>query len=193
MYYWPITIDIGPTQIDVIAGFTEGMNSNGCGLLGRLDSLITSRFNSIFPAECFGLRFQTLRRSTFRLRKRLQAKITYPRVKAEFPNFKDLAHYLSASLAYHVRSYDESELGLQNLYHRGRDMPLSYENILRSVESLSRPEQLRLISDLAEYLRSQTAAELRTSILALQGLGKDTWQGMDAQEYVDGERASWNG
>src|SRR5271165_3882444 len=25
MYYWSITIDIGPTQIDAVAGFTEGM------------------------------------------------------------------------------------------------------------------------------------------------------------------------
>jgi len=72
-------------------------------------------------------------------------------------------------------------------------MPVPYENILRSVESLSRPEQLRLISDLAEYLRAHTPAGTRTSILELQGLGKDIWQGMDAQEYVDRERASWNG
>jgi len=35
MYYWSITIDIGPTQIDAVAGFTEGMNSKGCGLLGQ--------------------------------------------------------------------------------------------------------------------------------------------------------------
>jgi hypothetical protein len=72
-------------------------------------------------------------------------------------------------------------------------MALPYENILRSVESLSRLEQLRLISDLAEYLRAHDAAETRTSILELQGLGKDIWRGMDAQEYVDRERASWNG
>jgi len=46
---------------------------------------------------------------------------------------------------------------------------------------------------LAEYLRADTAAETSTSILELQVLGKDIWQGMDAQEYVDHERASWNG
>ena len=67
-----------------------------------------------------------------------------------------------------------------------------YENILRSVESLSREEQLRLISDLAEYLRVHPS-ESPTSILELQGLGKEIWRGMDAQEYVDRERASWNG
>ena len=31
------------------------------------------------------------------------------------------------------------------------------------------------------------------SILELQGLGKEIWQGVDAQEYVDQERAAWSG
>jgi hypothetical protein len=29
-------------------------------------------------------------------------------------------------------------------------------------------------------------------ILELKGLGKETWEGIDAQEYVDGERDSWH-
>ncbi|ELS04205.1 hypothetical protein Xen7305DRAFT_00039330 [Xenococcus sp. PCC 7305] len=29
--------------------------------------------------------------------------------------------------------------------------------------------------------------------MELEGLGKDIWQGIDAQEYVDQERSSWNG
>jgi hypothetical protein len=72
-------------------------------------------------------------------------------------------------------------------------MATSYENILRHAESLSHSEQLRLLSDLAEYLRVHAAPEARTSILELQGLGKEIWAGVDAQEYVDRERASWNG
>jgi hypothetical protein len=51
-------------------------------------------------------------------------------------------------------------------------MATAYENILRSVESLSRTDQLRLISELADYLRKHTEPETRTSILELQGLGK---------------------
>ena len=31
------------------------------------------------------------------------------------------------------------------------------------------------------------------SITELRGLGKEVWNGVDAQEYVDGERYSWNG
>ena len=71
-------------------------------------------------------------------------------------------------------------------------MAVSYEYILRNVESLSRAEQLRLISELAEYLRSEAAPEARTSILDLQGLG-NLAAGIDAQDYVNRERASWNG
>jgi hypothetical protein len=70
---------------------------------------------------------------------------------------------------------------------------VSYDNILRNVESLSRAEQLRLISDLAEHLRLQATPENRISILELQGLGKEIWKDLDAQEYVDRERNSWDG
>jgi hypothetical protein len=31
------------------------------------------------------------------------------------------------------------------------------------------------------------------SILELKGLGKETWESVDAQEYVDRERDSWDG
>ncbi len=72
-------------------------------------------------------------------------------------------------------------------------MTKAYENILRNVESLTRVEQLRLISDVVERLRVHGGPDRRVSILALQGLGKGIWNGIDAQEYVDRERASWNG
>ncbi len=72
-------------------------------------------------------------------------------------------------------------------------MPIPYEHILRDVESLSRAEQLRLISELTENLRLEATPAVHTSILDLQGLGKDVWQGVDAQDYVHSERSSWNG
>jgi len=72
-------------------------------------------------------------------------------------------------------------------------MAVDYENVLRRAESLSRADQLRLLAALAEYLRAHASPEAQTSILQLQGLGKEIWHGIDAQEYVDCERASWNG
>lgn len=35
MYYWPINMNLGPVAIDVLAGFTDGMNTIGMGLLGQ--------------------------------------------------------------------------------------------------------------------------------------------------------------
>ena len=69
------------------------------------------------------------------------------------------------------------------------------ESLIR--ESLARgghrtPEQVieRALEVLAE---KEAQPEDSTSILQLQGLGKETWQGIDAQEYVDQERTAWNG
>jgi hypothetical protein len=57
-----------------------------------------------------------------------------------------------------------------------------YHDVRRIVHALSESEQQHV-----------NAGEQDASILELQGLGKDIWQGIDAQEYVDRERASWNG
>lgn len=77
-------------------------------------------------------------------------------------------------------------------------MASSYETVLREVESLSETEQLRLVAQVSERLHrhassESSARESSTSILDLQGLGSDIWQGQDAQDYVNHERSSWNG
>lgn len=73
----------------------------------------------------------------------------------------------------------------------------SYESALRLAESLSRDEQLRLIQELTTelmaYGEDARTAEPAASLLELCGLGQEIWWGMDAQEYVNGERAAWNG
>ena len=68
-----------------------------------------------------------------------------------------------------------------------------YYEILRRVQRLTPADQLRLLEDLAALVHRQGTPRHRRSILDLQGLGKETWLGVDAQEYVDRERASWNG
>ena len=52
---------------------------------------------------------------------------------------------------------------------------------------------LWLLEELAALVRRQVTTRAWRSILELQGLGKEIWRGIDAQEYVDRERASWNG
>jgi hypothetical protein len=70
---------------------------------------------------------------------------------------------------------------------------ISYESALAMAESLSHEEQLRLIQELMERAGEGDSPEPEHSIMELCGLGKEIWQGIDAQEYVNRERASWNG
>jgi hypothetical protein len=69
----------------------------------------------------------------------------------------------------------------------------SYQSVLELAEALSRDEQLRLIQELTAHASEGANSEPQHSIMELCGLGKEIWQGIDAQEYVNRERASWNG
>jgi hypothetical protein len=64
---------------------------------------------------------------------------------------------------------------------------VSYESIL------SRGEKLRLVRELAARVDEGSSPEKERSVLELGGLGATIWNGVDAQEYVNGERAAWNG
>lgn len=69
----------------------------------------------------------------------------------------------------------------------------SYQEVRRQVENLTLDEQLCLLEELASIMRRRMRPQPKHSIMELEGLGKEVWQGMDAQSYVDRERASWNG
>lgn len=68
----------------------------------------------------------------------------------------------------------------------------AYENARKSVEALPLQDQLRLISELASHLSNHLDRQPR-SLLELEGLGQDVWQGVDVDEYIRRERSSWNG
>ena len=70
---------------------------------------------------------------------------------------------------------------------------LNYAELRVQLQQLDPVEQLRLLEELAALVRCRIAPPPRHSILELQGLGKELWEGVDAQEYIDRERASWNG
>ncbi|MGB7354010.1 MAG: hypothetical protein WBD06_09920 [Acidobacteriaceae bacterium] len=69
----------------------------------------------------------------------------------------------------------------------------TYESVLHLADSLSRDEKLRLIRELAIRAEEDSGTSKERSVLELSGLGKEIWNGVDAQEYVSRERASWNG
>ncbi len=65
--------------------------------------------------------------------------------------------------------------------------------VLESIRTLSPQEQLDLLEQIAALLRSSLPARPMHSVLELEGLGAESWQGIRAQEYVNRERASWDG
>jgi hypothetical protein len=68
----------------------------------------------------------------------------------------------------------------------------SYETALQMAESLNAAERRRLVEELTTRAASGAPPEPLHSIMELCGLGKEIWEGIDAQEYVNGERDSWN-
>jgi hypothetical protein len=54
---------------------------------------------------------------------------------------------------------------------------------------------MRLIQELSSLIRQRVTMtpKPKRSILELEGLGKEVWNGIDAQDYVNQERDSWNG
>ncbi len=68
----------------------------------------------------------------------------------------------------------------------------SHSNVLTMIQKLDPEDQLQLIEELAVILRNKMARK-KHSVLELQGLGKEIWKGVDAQEYVNRERGTWGG
>ena len=69
----------------------------------------------------------------------------------------------------------------------------TYQELRCQVENLTPDEQLCLLEEIASLVDRRISPKPQRSIMELEGLGKEIWQGMDAQEYVDQERSSWNG
>ncbi len=64
----------------------------------------------------------------------------------------------------------------------------TYDDVLSRARQLSAEEQLELLEALATIVRQRISSRPRRSIPELQGLGKQIWHEMDAQEYVNRER-----
>ena len=65
------------------------------------------------------------------------------------------------------------------------------DDLLVEVEGLAPEEQLYLLEYLAGLVRRRLREPGGRSLLELQGLGKEAWMGVNAQEYVDREREAW--
>jgi hypothetical protein len=71
----------------------------------------------------------------------------------------------------------------------------TYQQVLRQVRKLTPEQQLGLMEELLTLLRSQVVAKPGPghTVMELEGLGKEIWEGIDAQQYIEEERNSWGG
>ena len=71
----------------------------------------------------------------------------------------------------------------------------AYEEALNYARQLQTDEQLLLLQELAALVRQQITITEQPlhSFLELEGLGQEIWKDIDAQEYINQERDSWNG
>ena len=63
--------------------------------------------------------------------------------------------------------------------------------LLAQAKKLEQWQQKELIMLLIDHLASQPSKPKR-SLTELQGLGKEIWQGVDAQEYINELRDEWD-
>lgn len=70
---------------------------------------------------------------------------------------------------------------------------MDYEELLEKARRLEPDQQLLLLEELAAAVRRGMKVGARRSVLELGGLGKEIWEGVEAKEYIERERASWNG
>jgi hypothetical protein len=63
-----------------------------------------------------------------------------------------------------------------------------YELALKIAEKLTPEERTRLARELAQPREKSVS---RRSILELDGLGKEIWEGIDTDAYIKAERDSW--
>jgi hypothetical protein len=67
-----------------------------------------------------------------------------------------------------------------------------YDDILKRAQAeLTQDELQQLAETLAQHAGRKNGGTHQ--ITDLRGLGKQTWKGVDADQYVAGERDSWDG
>ena len=65
------------------------------------------------------------------------------------------------------------------------------EMIYKEISQLTNNEKMILLSKLMLEISTYIERDQRLNIYDIKGVGKEVWNGIDAQEYVNKERASW--
>jgi hypothetical protein len=64
--------------------------------------------------------------------------------------------------------------------------------IVEQARTLSPAERIEVVKQLVDSLGEDNGERKTRSLLELRGLGKDIWEGIDAQAYIDELRDEWD-
>jgi plasmid stability protein len=66
------------------------------------------------------------------------------------------------------------------------------DSLYKKLQAQAKRERRSVAQEVTRLLAEALGSPKRLSILNLKGLGKEHWQGTDAIEHVDKERAAWD-
>ena len=67
-----------------------------------------------------------------------------------------------------------------------------YSDYVKGIRYLNVEEQLTLLEIISARLKETIGQKKKSSIMQLEGLGADMWEGIDAHDYIQKERESWS-
>jgi len=105
--------------------------------------------------------------------------------KGDKPYSASLVHTLGPLILFGCKS-------VRNILRRKPMSTYAYREVLNQAQHLTTEEQLQLLEELAALIRRQGVTRSKKhSIMELKGLGKEIWEGVDVEKYIDEERNSW--
>lgn len=66
-----------------------------------------------------------------------------------------------------------------------------YNEVLKVMRFLTLDEQQKLLEDLLRIIHTSSETRPPRSVLELEGLGAEIWEGVDVEGYINRERDSW--
>lgn len=73
-----------------------------------------------------------------------------------------------------------------------RKTSIVYSDYVKGIRFLNVEEQLTLLEIISARLKETIGQKKKSSIMQLEGLGADMWEGINANDYVQKERESWS-
>jgi plasmid stability protein len=64
--------------------------------------------------------------------------------------------------------------------------------LYQKLRERAKRERRSVAQEVTRLLEEALREEEPLSLLELRGLGKELWEGFDTDEYIEGERASWD-